>query len=141
MTGSPKTQSICQYALRFMAIIFFLSGMATGASLRGQETADLFIKNGSVMDGTGNSWVYSDIVINNGKITRMGRNIQVTATRVIDANGLIVASGFIDVHTHIEGEEGKTPGADNFIYDGVITVVTGNCGASVVDVTTYFRFL
>src|SRR5687768_1055940 len=71
----------------------------------------------------------------------MVRNIQVTSTRVIDANGLIVAPGFIDVHTHIEGEETKTPGAENFIYDGVTTVVTGNCGASAVDVAAYFRFV
>ena len=141
MTGSPKTQRICQYCLRFTAVVFFLSGMASGASLRAQEKADLFIKNGRVMDGTGNSWVYADIVVSNGKITRIGKNIQVTATREIDANGLIVAPGFIDVHTHIEGEEAKTPGADNFIYDGVTTVVTGNCGASVVDVATYFSFL
>ena len=138
MTGSPKTQLYC---LRFTALTFFLAGMASPALLHGQDKADLMIKNGRVMDGTGNSWVYADVVVSNGKIARIGKNIQVTATRVIDANGLIVAPGFIDVHTHIEGEEAKTPDADNFIYDGVTTVVTGNCGASVVDVPTYFRFL
>src|ERR1700740_3511709 len=49
--------------------------------------------------------------------------------------------GFTDVHTHSEGDEKKTPTADNFIYDGVTTVITGNCGISEVDLKKYFKHL
>jgi len=53
---------------------------------------------------------------------------------------LIIAPGFIDVHTHIEGDEVKEPTADNFIYNGVTTVITGNCGSSNVDIKKYLIF-
>ncbi|MES2330890.1 MAG: D-aminoacylase [Bacteroidota bacterium] len=109
-------------------------------SLAAQQ-ADILIKNGKILDGTGNSWHYGDIAIQNGKIAAMGKLAKWTATKTIDATGLIVAPGFIDVHTHIEGEEKRNPTADNFIYDGVTTVVTGNCGGSNVNVGKYFSML
>lgn len=54
---------------------------------------------------------------------------------------MIISPGFIDVHTHIEGEERSNPTADNFIYDGVTTVVTGNCGASRVNIGQYLSMI
>jgi N-acyl-D-amino-acid deacylase len=68
----------------------------------------------------------------------MGKLSKWTAAKTLDATGLIVAPGFIDVHTHIEGEEKRNPTADNFIYDGVTTVVTGNCGGSNVNIGNIF---
>lgn len=105
------------------------------------QQADVLIKNGKILDGTGNSWHYGDIAIQNGKIVAMGKLSKWTATKTLDATGLIVAPGFIDVHTHIEGEEKRNPTADNFIYDGVTTVVTGNCGGSNVNIGNYFSML
>lgn len=102
---------------------------------------DLVIKNGKIIDGTGNSWFYADIAIKNGSIMEIGKLDSVFAARTIDAKGLIVAPGFIDVHTHIEGDEVKNPTADNFIYDGVTTVVTGNCGASRVNIGQYLAMI
>jgi N-acyl-D-amino-acid deacylase len=101
------------------------------------QTYDLVVLNGKVVDGTGNSWFYSDIGIANGLITHVGNLKQVKALRTIDAKGLIVAPGFIDVHTHIEGNDTKVPQAANFILDGVTTVVTGNCGSSNTDMARY----
>ncbi|MBC7946998.1 MAG: D-aminoacylase [Chitinophagaceae bacterium] len=100
-------------------------------------SCDILIRNGKIIDGTGNSWYYGDIAIKDGKIIRTGPRLDFTATRTIDASGLIVAPGFIDVHTHIENDETKVPTADNFIYDGVTTVVTGNCGSSNTDIKKY----
>ncbi len=105
------------------------------------QQADIIIKNGKVIDGTGNSWFYADVAIKDGKIISIQKNIQLTATKIIDAKGLIVAPGFIDVHTHIEDDEVKNPLATNFIYDGVTTVITGNCGLSRVDLKKYFHLL
>jgi N-acyl-D-amino-acid deacylase len=105
------------------------------------QTADILIRNGKILDGTGNSWVYGDIAIQDGKIAAIGKLAKWSATRTIDAMGLMVAPGFIDVHTHIEGDDRRMPTADNFIYDGVTTVVTGNCGSSQVSINNYFRML
>ncbi len=93
------------------------------------------------MDGTGNSWFYGDLAIKDGKISSVGNLISINAKKTIDAHGLIVAPGFIDVHTHIEDDEVKNPLATNFIYDGVTTVITGNCGASKLDLKKYFSFI
>ena len=102
---------------------------------------DVIIKNGKIMDGTGNSWYYSDIAVKDGKIVLIKKNIAGTAAKTINASGLIVAPGFIDVHTHIEGDELQTPTADNFIYDGVTTVIAGNCGASRIDIGKYLAWI
>jgi N-acyl-D-amino-acid deacylase len=110
--------------------------------LRGQTYEyDVLIRNGKIIDGTGNSWYYGNIAIKNGKIAAIGRDIDLTAYKTIDATGLIVAPGFIDVHTHLEGDEAKDPSATNFILDGVTTCITGNCGSSNVDVGKYLNWV
>ncbi|MBS1592004.1 MAG: D-aminoacylase [Bacteroidetes bacterium] len=105
------------------------------------QQADILIKNGKILNGSGNSWFYGDIAIKGEKIIAIGHLNNYTSSKTIDATGLIVAPGFIDVHTHIEGDEKKNPTADNFIYDGVTTVITGNCGSSEVDLKKYFSFI
>ncbi len=123
--------------MKKLLLILFI----TPSILFAQRTADLLIKNGRIIDGTGNSWYYGDIAIQDGKIVAVGKLSNYTAIRIIDAGNRIVAPGFIDVHTHIEGEEVKNPTADNFILDGVTTVVTGNCGGSRVDIKKYFTLI
>lgn len=105
------------------------------------QEADILIRNGRILDGTGNSWFYGDIAVKDGRIAKIGALDKWHSAKTIDAAGLIVAPGFIDVHTHIEGEEKKNPTADNFIYDGVTTVITGNCGLSQVNLGNYFAML
>lgn len=102
---------------------------------------DIIITNGRILDGTGNSWYRADIGISRGKIIRIGSMEDQHAKKIIDANNQLVAPGFIDVHTHIEQDEVRNPTADNFIYDGVTTVITGNCGESKVDLENYFATL
>ena len=105
------------------------------------QKADILIKNGKIIDGTGNSWTIGDVAIKNDKIVAKGHLDSWTATKTIDATGLIVCPGFIDVHTHIENLERKEPTAKNFIFDGVTTVITGNCGDSHTDIKSYFNFI
>ena len=106
-----------------------------------QTQADLVIKNGRIIDGTGNSWYRADIAIRNGRITTIGKNLQIAADRTINAENLFVTPGFIDVHAHIEGGIFERPTADNYIRDGVTTVVTGNCGNSYDDLGNFFQKL
>jgi len=122
------------------SFVFLLSFFAT-VHLHAQTTVDVLIKKGRILDGTGNSWVWGDVAVKDGRIFRIGKNLSLPAKKTIDANGLIVAPGFIDVHTHIEGDEVKNPTADNFIYDGVTSVVTGNCGSSNVNIKAYLQKL
>jgi N-acyl-D-amino-acid deacylase len=106
-----------------------------------QQTCDILIKNGKIIDGTGNGWYYADIAVKDGKIISIQKNIILPASKIIDATDLVVAPGFIDVHTHIESDEPKTPTAGNFIFDGVTTLITGNCGSSNTDIGRYLRWI
>ncbi len=93
--------------------------------------ADILIKGGFVIDGTGRDGYLSDIAISNGKITAIGENLDENATTIIDANGKTVCPGFIDPHVH---EELPILGKDDFesyLRQGVTTTVNGNCGHSV----------
>lgn len=105
------------------------------------QQCDILIRNGKIIDGTGNNWYYGNIAIKDGKILKIERDLNLSARKVIDANGLIVAPGFIDVHTHIEEDETKNPEATNFIMDGVTTTITGNCGASNVEIGKYLKWI
>lgn len=101
---------------------------------------DVVIKNGHIVDGMGNPWYRGDVAIQEGRVVKISRSIDPSqARRVIDAAGKVVAPGFIDVHTHIEDEAFSVPTADNFIRQGVTSVITGNCGGSVTDVAAYFQ--
>ena len=124
-----------------MKYIFLFTLLYTTSCMQAQTDADLIIKNGRVLDGTGNSWFRADIAIKDGRIIGIGKLDSLSSTQSIDAAGRIVAPGFIDVHTHIEGEESVNPTADNFILDGVTTVITGNCGSSDIDMWRYLKFI
>lgn len=119
---------------RLFIILIVASNIATTQS-------SILIKNGKILDGTGNTWFFSDVLISEGFIRKISKNLDVPADLIIDAKGQIVAPGFIDVHGHIEGGIQGKPTADNYIYDGVTTVVTGNCGNSSDDLNAFFKRL
>jgi N-acyl-D-amino-acid deacylase len=100
-----------------------------------QTTArfDLVIAGGTIVDGSGGNRARGDVAVKDGRIAAIGRIPRAQAAQVIDAGGLIVAPGFIDVHTHAENIA-ERPAASNFVRMGVTTVVAGNCGTSALDV-------
>ncbi len=124
-----------------MRISLSLLGFFTLLQGFSQEPYDFLIQNGKILDGSGNSWFYGDIAVHQGKIVSIQRTIHAPAKKIIDARGLIVAPGFIDVHTHLEGDELKDPEAKNFIYDGVTTCITGNCGSSHTNIGRYLYWV
>lgn len=106
-----------------------------------QVDYDLAIINGRIIDGTGNPWFYGSVAIKDDRIVTVGTIDAKRAARVIDAQGQIVAPGFIDVHTHVEGSLNENPTADNFAYMGVTSLVTGNCGSSAINVGQFLSEL
>jgi len=94
---------------------------------------DLLLKNGHIVNGTGNPWFKADIGISRGKIADIGLLDRSDAETIVDADGLIVAPGFIDVHTHNELTLMIHPEADK-IRMGVTTEIGGLCGVSAAPV-------
>lgn len=121
--------------------ILFIPALLFILSITARAQADILIRNGRIIDGTGNSWYQGDLAVKDGKILAIGRTLEMPATRTIDARGMIVAPGFIDVHTHLEYDEEKDPRASSFILDGVTTCVTGNCGSSHTDIGKYLYWV
>ena len=91
---------------------------------------DLIIKNGRIADGTGLPSYVGDVAVKDGKIAAMGR-ISARASRVIDAEGLVVSPGFIDMHTHYDAQLHWDPLATSSCWHGITTVMTGNCGFAI----------
>jgi N-acyl-D-amino-acid deacylase len=89
---------------------------------------DLAILNGKVVAGDGNPWYQADIGIKNEKITFIGKINPVEAKTTVNAEGLYISPGFIDIHTHADRNIIKIPIANNYLLQGVTTVVGGNCG-------------
>lgn len=89
---------------------------------------DILIKNGTVVDGARNPRYKGDIGVKDGRITRVGKIRAGDADRVIDAEGMIVAPGFIDLHTHYDGQVFWDPYLTTSGWNGVTSVVIGNCG-------------
>ena len=125
----------------FGRLLSSLCVLCATTTLQGQEVADLSIVNGRIIDGTGNSWYRGDVAVKDGRILHVGRSREIRALRTVDARDCFVAPGFIDVHAHIEGGIFERPTAENYIHDGVTTVVTGNCGNSADDLGEFFRKL
>ncbi len=100
---------------------------------------DILIRNGSIVDGTGAPAYPGDIAISGGEIVSIGDLGDANARRIIDAKGLTVAPGFIDLHTHADRNILDNPGAENYLRQGVTTVLAGNCGNSPVHLDEYFR--
>jgi N-acyl-D-amino-acid deacylase len=88
---------------------------------------DLRIDSGTVVDGTGVAARTADVAIANGKVAAVGRDLG-PARRTIDADGLLVTPGWVDVHTHYDGQASWDALLAPSIWHGVTTVVMGNCG-------------
>jgi len=92
---------------------------------------ETLIRNGKIINGAGNPWFKADIAIKNGMIAKIGLLHDAEAKREIDAEGLVVSPGFIDIHTHSDIPHLLYPQAENYIRQGVTTMVFPNCGTGI----------
>jgi len=109
----------------FLGSTLFLSGLCVA-----QPHYDLVIKNGHIIDGTGSPWYSGDLAIRNGRIVDIGNFKQIKADRIIDAHGMVVAPGFIDMLGQSEQTILVDPRLPSKIYQGITTEITGE-GESV----------
>jgi N-acyl-D-amino-acid deacylase len=94
-------------------------------------TYDLGIINGRIVDGAGNPWYYGDVGVSGKKIAKIGKIERKDCKRTIDAKGLLVCPGFVDIHTHSDVSAIVFPGCDSTLRQGVTTHLIGNCGISI----------
>ncbi len=114
----------------FLALLLgvLLSVTCRGRTCPAQDKApdyDLIIRNGRVVDGTGNPWFYADVGVKGDRIVRVGRNLPGTAKHEIDAKGRVVSPGFIDIHSHSDFLLLEDGDAQSKIRQGVTTEILG----------------
>lgn len=114
-----------------LLLCIFLTS-ASYAQREGGTDYDVLIKNGKVFEGSLKPAFGSDIAVKDGKIVRIAQKIRGTAARTIDAKGLHVSPGFIDLHTHVDRGMYflENRACLNYLLQGVTTVIVGQCGSS-----------
>jgi N-acyl-D-amino-acid deacylase len=130
--GMKCLRVLAPLALCGLLIVLFKHSAAVA------ERYDLVIENARLVDGTGGPMGMGSVAIRDGRIAALGNVDGGMAAIRIDAQGMVVAPGFIDVHTHSE-DIASLPVAENFLRMGVTTIVTGNCGSSATDVAKFFE--
>ena len=98
---------------------------------------DLILKGGRIVDGTASPWYAADLAITGDTIVRIAPAINDPAKRVVNVKGLVVAPGFIDVHTHARRGIFEVPTADNYVRQGVTTLIEGPDGGSPIPLAPF----
>ncbi len=120
------------------AIAGALIVLAAGAQAPAYQ---LVLRNGRIVDGSGNPWYRADVAIQGDTIVRIAPSITDPATRVVDVGGQVVAPGFIDIHSHARRGIDRVPTADNYVRQGVTTLMEGPDGSSAVPLAPFLAGL
>ena len=99
---------------------------------------DLIIRGGTVVDGTGKASLTADVAVKDGLVVEVG-HITEQAKRTMDAQGLLVTPGWVDIHTHYDGQVSWDPYMSPSSWHGVTTAVMGNCGVGFAPAHTHQR--
>src|SRR5436190_5910839 len=119
-----------------------LLAAALAVTLHSQTPAyDLVLRNGRIVDGTGSPWFRGDIAIAGDVIAAIAPGITAPAKRTIDVNGQVIAPGFIDIHTHARRSINEVPTAENYVRQGVTTLIEGPDGSSPNPLAPFFNGL
>jgi N-acyl-D-amino-acid deacylase len=120
---------------------FALTSALVFALERQAPDVDLLLRHARVIDGTGGPWFRADIAVRGATIAAIAPSIDTTAGRVIDVGGAVVAPGFIDIHTHARRGIFEVPTADNYVRQGVTTVIEGPDGSSPIPLEPFLTQL
>lgn len=100
----------------------------------GGDMFDLVIRNGTIVDGTGRARVVGDVAVRDGRLEQVGGTVAGAGRREFDATGLVITPGFVDTHTHFDGQITWDDLLEPSASHGVTTIVTGNCGVGFAPV-------
>src|SRR6516164_5714998 len=95
---------------------------------------DILIRGGLVIDGSGRPGEIADVAVSDGRIVAVGRSLAAGSAKTIDAEGLAVTPGFIDIKTHSDFTLPINPKAESKVRQGVTTEIVGHCGFSVAPI-------
>jgi dihydroorotase/N-acyl-D-amino-acid deacylase len=124
--------------MRARNLLVTLAVLSSTPSAHTQPAAyDLLLRGGRIVDGTASPWYRADVAITGDTIVRIAPRIEGTAKRVIELGGLAVAPGFIDIHTHARRGIFEVPTAENYIRQGVTTLIEGPDGGSPVPLAPF----
>lgn len=112
--------------------------VSTGAAAGTSDGFEFVLRGGTVIDGTGSPGRRADVAISGGRIVAIGNLDGLSADVDIDAAGQIICPGFIDLHSHADRGILKYRSAENYIRQGVTTLLCGNCGSSPTDIEKFF---
>jgi N-acyl-D-amino-acid deacylase len=127
-------------AILIFTICFGLVMVMSFLSRAEKADYDLIIKKGLIVDGTGNPWFKADVGVRDGMIAKIGKLNSANSAKTIDAQGLIVSPGFIDIHNHSGPGLLVLPKGENYVRQGVTTVFIGQCGGSAAPSKDWPRF-
>ena len=120
-----------------LSMAMMLGWLAVAPSAQNRAPYDLLLRGGRVVDGTGSPWFRADVAVTGDTIAAIAPRIEAPAARVIDATGLVVTPGFIDIHTHARRGIFEVPTADNYTRQGVTTIYEGPDGSSPLPIKAF----
>src|SRR6266705_4178057 len=121
-----RTESV--FALGFVVLVAVCLDTASNSANAADSRYDLVLRKARIVDGTGSPWYRADLAVQGDTIVRIAPAITEPAARVIDLDGMVVAPGFIDIHTHASRDILQVPTADNYVRQGVTTLMEGADG-------------
>ncbi len=136
MTAKRKRRILFQVAA---ALALLAAAFGVGPRAQVGPQYDLVFRGGRVLDGTGAPWVRADVAVKGDAIALVAPRIDAPAARVVDATGLVVSPGFIDIHTHARRGIFTVPTADNYTRQGVTTIYEGPDGSSPLPIKAFLQ--
>jgi len=124
-----------------LSLVLALVAVSAPASADEPKGFQLVLRGGTIIDGTGSPGRRADVAISDGRIVAIGNLDGLTANVIINVSGQVVCPGFIDLHSHADRGILKHRSAENYIRQGVTTLLCGNCGSSPTDIEKFFREL
>ena len=124
--------------MRCLAALF---AIAIASNTVHAQNYDVILRNGRVVDGTGNPWYRADVAVRGDVIVAIAPRISGNAARVIDVGGQVIAPGFIDIHSHARRGIFEAPAAENYLRQGVTTAIEGPDGSSPLPLANFLARL